>query len=294
MFLYRSQPKNKTDINIINLETKRVVTRRILETQKKFNDRGLTRDDIIAVMSDASILDAMITLMGYQNILVVTSFDKTNYPDRMREPNMRPIKSAGDHMLPIVHKVNESAGRMFVTKPRSADNYYTRLYDEFDIAQVEVDDNFMLDTNFKIHDRIVGNKLKFDAVVLLGSESMKRGKFNMKTIGHKFEKYANITNTSIARMATYDLIDVYRNDLRKLSGNRLNIDDVTDRLVDIINTPKKVYDSDPSWISEDFIDDGNTIVRTKHRLMYRRLGENIRNMNDYFRVYRWPDFRGRI
>ena len=168
MLLYRSQPKNVTESNIINLETKRVLKRRVIDTQPKYNNKRITNEDVIALMIDGSVLDGMLTLSGYQNILVVTSFDDKTY-EKLRDRNYRPIKSAGDHMLPIVHKVNESEGNLYVTKVRNSENYYTKLYDEFSIPFVEVDSYFRIDTDFKMKTNV-----KFDAVVLLGSESHKK------------------------------------------------------------------------------------------------------------------------
>ena len=51
----------------------------------------------------------MLTFSGYDNILVVTSFEDKDY-ERLRDRTQRPVKSAGDHMFPIVHSLNGSAG----------------------------------------------------------------------------------------------------------------------------------------------------------------------------------------
>ena len=291
MILYRSQPRSYDTNNIINLETKRNLVNRILETESKFNDRGLVRDDIISMMSDATVLDGLLCLSAYQTILVVTSFSKHNYPDRMRDTMYRPIKSAGDHMLPIVHAMNESLSEMYVTQADDVDNYYTKLYDEFDIPYVTVDDYFRLDNDFKPR-KLMRTRLKngenfsgtrtgkdviFDAVVLLGCESMLRGKHKVEDIRKKFQPYCT---------DHFDLIDVYRGDFRKITGKSANIDTIVNKFINVVNTPKKVYDSKSLYDTKQFDIRYVDVVRTKYQLMYERLGKNIKNVNDYFRVYK--------
>lgn len=291
MILYRSQPRSYDTNNIINLETKRNLVNRILETESKFNDRGLVRDDIISMMSDATVLDGLLCLSAYQTILVVTSFSKHNYPDRMRDTMYRPIKSAGDHMLPIVHAMNESLPEMYVTQATDVDNYYTKLYKEFNIPYITVDDYFRLDNDFKPRKIMktryengeeyeygqIGKGVIFDAVVLLGSESMLRGKHKVEDIRKKFQPYC---------ADHFDLIDVYRGNFRKITGKSANIDTVVNKFIQIINTPKKVYDSKDLYDTRQFDIRYVDVVRTKYKLMYTRLGQNIKNVNDYFKVYK--------
>jgi hypothetical protein len=281
MILYRSQPKSYDTNNIINLETKRNFVNRILETESKFNDRGLVRDDIISMMSDATVIDGLLCLSAYQTILVVTSFSKHNYPDRMRDTLYRPIKSAGDHMLPIVHAMNESLPEMYVTQ---AD-------DEFNIPYVTVDDYFRLDNDFKprkfmktrfengeeFEGTKTGKGVVFDAVVLLGCESMLRGKHKAEDIRKKFQPYCT---------DNFDLIDIYRGDFRKITGKSANIDTIVNKFINVVNTPKKVYDSKSLYDTKQFDIRYVDVVRTKYQLMYERLGKNIKNVNDYFRVYK--------
>jgi hypothetical protein len=269
MFLYRSQPKNVTDSNIINLETKRVLKRRVIETQSRYNNKRITNEDVVALMTDGSVLDGMLTLSGYQNILVVTSFENNTY-DRLRDRNYRPIKSAGDHMLPIVHKTNESEGNIYVTKVRNSENYYAKLYEEFDIPFVDVDSCFRIDQDFKIK-----TDVKFDAVVLLGCESYKKGKFNKSDIKAKFAKYCT---------DDFDLIDVYRGDRRNIIGGTKSIDTQLSRMIETVNTPRKVYDVKDRIVTRDF-DEEFGDVYMKQKLAYLRLGLNIEYMNEYYKVF---------
>ena len=269
MLLYRSQPKNVTESNIINLETKRVLKRRVIDTQPKYNNKRITNEDVIALMIDGSVLDGMLTLSGYQNILVVTSFDDKTY-EKLRDRNYRPIKSAGDHMLPIVHKVNESEGNLYVTKVRNSENYYTKLYDEFSIPFVEVDSYFRIDTDFKMKTNV-----KFDAVVLLGSESHKKGKFSKSDIKSKFAKYCT---------DDFDLIDVYRGDRRKITGGTQSIDTQLNRMIEIVNTPRKIYNVKDRINMADFsVELGD--VYMKQKLAYLRLALNIETINEYYKVF---------
>ena len=260
MLLYRTQPKNATDFNIINLTTKENMWREI----------SGNREDITTLITDGSVVDGMLTLSGYQNILVVTSFESSDYTGKLRDYRYRPIKSAGDHMLPLVHKFNESEGNLYVTKVRNSKNFYTDLYDRFDIASVDVDSYFRLDGDLKMK-----TDVKFDAVVLLGSESYKKGKFNASEVKKKFAKYC---------VNDFDLIDVYRNDRRTLKGGTKSIDTQRDTMIELVNTPDKLYDA-RTGINRRYFDEAFGDVFMRHKLMYLRLANNLATMNEYYKVF---------
>lgn len=269
MLLYRTQPKSVTTSNIINLKTKEDLLNSIGDVQSKFGSKSIHANDITTLLTDGCVVDGMLTLSGYQNILVVTSFENGMY-DRLRDNRYRAIKSAGDHMMPIIHKVNGSEGNIYVTKVRNSENYYEKLYQEFDIPFVEVDSYFRLDGDFKI-----STSVKFDAVVLLGCESFKRGKFSASDIKKKFARYC---------VEGFDLIDVYRNDRRKITGGTKSIDTQLSKMIENVNTPKKVYDVNTKVNERDF-DEEFGDVYMKHKLMYRRLALNIETMKQYYRVF---------
>ena len=270
MLLYRTQPKNVTDSNIINLETKKQLLRSVREVVRRHGNRYMQDTDVMSLMVDGCIVDGMLTLSGYQNILVVTSFEDGSYTDRLRDRRYRPIKSAGDHMLPIIHKVNESEGNIYVTKARNSENYYTKLYDEFGIQSIEVDSYFRLEEDFKTR-----TDVKFDAVVLLGSESYKKGKFSSKDIRAKFAKYCT---------EDFDLIDVYRSDRRKITGGTKSIDTQRNRMVENVNTPRKLYDANTGINRDNFNEDVRDVFM-REKLMYIRLANNLETMNEYYRVF---------
>lgn len=235
------------------------------------------REDLTSLITDASVIDGMLTLSGYQNILVVTSFESKDYTGKLRDRRYRPIKSAGDHMLPIVHKFNESAGNIYVTKVRNSENYYTELYERFNIPSVDVDSYFKLDGDFKIKTNV-----KFDAVVLLGSESYKQGKFNASDVKKKFARYC---------VDDFDLIDVYRASAncgpnrRKLKGGTKSIDTQRNTLIEAVNTPHKVFDQNTGINWRQFFNLEKGSIYTRQKLMYMRLGSNLATLKEYYRVF---------
>ena len=89
MLLYKTQPKGIDTNNLINLDTKT----KLMESLGKisvFNNKNVTRQDFVPLITDASIIDGMIVSGGYSNILVVTSFEDSNY-ERLRDRNYRPL-----------------------------------------------------------------------------------------------------------------------------------------------------------------------------------------------------------
>lgn len=265
MFLYISQPRSTTKNNIINFASKN----RILESFENlglsyFKGKQVRGTDLITLFSDGVVLDGMLTLTGYQNILVVTSFMDNNY-DRLRDRNYRPVKSAGDHTLPIVHKFNESVGNMYVTKVKNDDSYFAQIYDKIGIPSVIMNSPFRIDGDLKLK-----TDVKFDAVVLLGCESYKQGNFSVKEVKNKFAKYCT---------EDFDLIDVYRGDRRKLKGRTKSIETQKTKFIEVINTPKKIYDHNTR------IDMSKSWHFMRQRLMYLRLSLNIEKMNEYYRKY---------
>jgi len=198
MILYRTQPRNSEQNTIVDLKTKETMMSTIRDGIPKFNGRVTKFSDITTLLTDASLVDGMLATSGYQNILVVTSFESNQYT-QLRDRNYRPIKSAGDHLLPIVHSVNETHGNIYVAEPKMG-SIFTPLYEKYDINIIPVDSCFKIDSTFKIK-----TDVKFDAVVLLGSESLQNGKFSATDVKAKFAKYCT---------EDFDLIDVYRGDTK--------------------------------------------------------------------------------
>lgn len=266
MLLYRTQPRNATQNNIIHAMTKKELMND-LGLISSINNKSLEYADFVTLVTDASIVDGLITCGGYSNILVVTSFDDKDY-ERIRDRNYRPVLSAGDHLLPIVHSKNESFGNMYVTVTKNADNYMKPIYDKYEVNTIETDYYFKLDTDFKIKTDVT-----FDCVVLLGSESNKKGKYKISDIKKKFAKYC---------IPNFDLIDVYRNvkEDRKITGGTQDISNHVERMIECVNTPNKVYDRTTRVVPE-----AGYMKNMRNQLMYYRLALNLEKVNEYYKVY---------
>jgi hypothetical protein len=78
MLLYRTQPKNSTQNSIIHALTKKELMSD-LGLISRFKNKKLKQADLIPLVTDASIIDGLITCGGYSNILVVTSFEDKHY-----------------------------------------------------------------------------------------------------------------------------------------------------------------------------------------------------------------------
>lgn len=271
MLLYRTQPRDDINSNIINLSKKERLIDSVVDL--RFKRRKITSNDAITLLTDASVIDGLITSAGYQNILVVTSFEDKNY-GALRDRIYRPINSAGDHYLPIVHKVNESAGNMVVTMTKNGDNYLKPLYEKYDIPTIESESYFRIDQDFRIK-----TDIKFDCVVLLGCEASKKGTHGINAIKKRFSEFCT---------PDFDLIDVYRyqNKDRRINGTIQDISSHVERMVECVNTPKRVFNKKKRIIRSD-----ESKVFTfyklfpKQQLLYYRLVLNLENINKYYKVY---------
>lgn len=282
MLLYRTQPKTPSENNLYNLSNKIDVIDTISSDLKTFKGSPLESEEWTTLITDASIIDALLVDAGYNNILVVTSFEDALY-DRIRDRNYRPVKSAGDHLLPVIHKLNESSGNIYVTKTPHENNWFTQLYNNNEVNFVESETIFRVDGELRLNTNI-----KFDAVVLLGSESLKQGKFNAKDVKKKFEKYCT---------DKFDLIDIYRNNRREIKGSTKSIDKHVNRFIVSVNTPAKVYDNVTRINLKNFEeynvgkkqvsphDRKKALVSHKQKLLYYRLALNIEHINEYYRVF---------
>jgi len=267
MILYRTQPRTSEQNTIVDLETKETMMSTIRDGIPKFNGRVTKFSDITTLLTDASLVDGMLATSGYQNILVVTSFENNQYT-QLRDRNYRPIKSAGDHLLPIVHSVNETHGNIYVAEPKMG-SIFTPLYEKYDINIIPVDSCFKIDSTFKIK-----TDVKFDAVVLLGSESLQNGKFSATDVKAKFAKYCT---------EDFDMIDVYRGDTktRNLKGGSKNKEQSINRLIECVNTPTRIYEV-KERITPNFL---GKIRNHRDRLVYFRLAINLETINEWYKVY---------
>mgnify|MGYP001029108263 FL=1 len=188
MLLYRTQPMGYVDGKFKSVITNLSRKQEIMEVCKRHI--SCSNRKLVDMITDASLVDAMLLTGDYKNILVVTSSNPTH--------------SDGDHLLPVIHKYNNAVGKITVTTPKLKENIYGGLYEELGIDIVESDAFYMLGEK-KV--RLKHDGEPFDAVVLLGTESLTNGKHNLKDIKSVFAPYC---------VEGFDLIDVYRGSDRNL------------------------------------------------------------------------------
>ena len=191
MIRYRTQPMGYVDGEftsvINNYQRKKDILANIREYLKAPKD-----DDIVDMITDASIMSAMILTGDYKNVLVVTSSNPTH--------------SEGDHLIPAIHKFNYGVGKMSVTTPKRLENRFGGLYEDLDVDIVEVDSFYHLGQD-KV--RMNHDGEPFDAVVLLGNESLTNSKHKLHEIKSVFSPHCT---------EVFDLIDIYRGSDRTLQG----------------------------------------------------------------------------
>ena len=267
MILYKTQPKSSDENTVINLSTKEKILNDVRDCIPNFKGRTVKFNDVTSLVTDASLVDGMIASGGYQNILVVPSFENGDYV-RLRDRQYRPVRSAGDHLLPIVHALNETQGNLYVAQPKIG-NIFNELYEKYDVSLIHVDSWFRVDSSFDIN---IDERMKFDCVVLLGNEGYKRGKFNAQAVKKKFARYCT---------PEFDMIDVYRGNLRELTGGSKPLDNHIANLTNAINTPTIISTPNRKY-TWDFLE---ALERDKHRFLYRRLLLTVETIKEWYKVY---------
>jgi hypothetical protein len=236
MIRYRTQPMGYVDGEftsvINNYQRKKDILANIREYLKAPKD-----DDIVDMITDASIMSAMILTGDYKNVLVVTSSNPTH--------------SEGDHLIPAIHKFNYGVGKMSVTTPKRLENRFGGLYEDLDVDIVEVDSFYHLGQD-KV--RINHDGEPFDAVVLLGNESLTNSKHKLHEIKAVFSPHCT---------EVFDLIDIYRGSDRTLQGGILPRENV--QLVSNI------------ILNED-------MSRQKETYKYQRVFHNIESIEQIYKV----------
>ena len=262
MFLYKTQPRTPTHNSIINLDTKERLLKMLMDN---INHRDNKHGDMSTLVTDASVVDALLSQQGYQNILVLPS----KIDGRLRDTKYRPIGSAGDHLLPVIHETMESEGKMYVALPE--EHVYRKAYEASGVSIIEVDNFYKLGGHlprFK-------SDVKFDAVVLLGTAGESGdGKYQVNDIKKKLVKHCT---------EDFDLIDLYRSGQRQLKGKEKDLPttEQVHRFVSCVNTPRKIYHSLTMVMPLRLLNNR----KRKENLIYFRLGENIQNVNKYYRVF---------
>jgi len=236
MIRYRTQPMGYVDGEftsvINNYQRKKDILANIREYLKAPKD-----DDIVDMITDASIMSAMILTGDYKNVLVVTSSNPTH--------------SEGDHLIPAIHKFNYGVGKMSVTTPKRLENRFGGLYEDLDVDIVEVDSFYHLGQD-KV--RMNHDGEPFDAVVLLGNESLTNSKHKLHEIKSVFSPHCT---------EVFDLIDIYRGSDRTLQGGILPRENV--QLVSNI------------ILNED-------MSRQKETDKYQRVFHNIESIEQIYKV----------
>jgi hypothetical protein len=217
---------------INNYQRKKDILANIREYLKAPKD-----DDIVDMITDASIMSAMILTGDYKNVLVVTSSNPTH--------------SEGDHLIPAIHKFNYGVGKMSVTTPKRLENRFGGLYEDLDVDIVEVDSFYHLGQD-KV--RMNHDGEPFDAVVLLGNESLTNSKHKLHEIKAVFSPHCT---------EVFDLIDIYRGSDRTLQGGILPRENV--QLVSNI------------ILNED-------MSRQKETYKYQRVFHNIESIEQIYKV----------
>lgn len=256
MFLVKQQPRGydpdtKTTFgSFYSVASKIDIFIKMRDNLKEITKRDYGFNGIASLMSDGAIIDGVVSVNGYQNILVVTSFEDSLYPRLITDES--PTMSSGDHMFPIIHKLNESDGNLYVTQVKNSNSAYQKLYDTYGVQSIRSESVFRLDQPFKLN-----TDIKFDAVVILGSEA--KGKHSINAVKEKFSKYCT---------DTFDLIDVYRGNSRIITGRSKSSKSSFDRMSSIM--------LDLNWtLSAD---------RTKPYHNFRKTIEQVRS-NEIYKVY---------
>lgn len=264
MLLYKTQPQSDTQNTIINLALKEKLVRSLAV---KFRGQRIEYNDAVTLLTDAGIIDGLITQCGYMNILVLPSFVDDEYK-KLRDRNYRPINSAGDHLLPIVHMANESKGKMTVALPKNQKTYLRGLYETWGVNVVESESLFKIDQDFRVN-----TKETYDCVVLLGCGATQKGKFKIEDVKKRLRKYT---------IPNFTLIDVYRNvpAVRTITGGTEDISTRVERMIECVNTPNKVYDKTTRINPK-----ADYMLFARQKLMMYRLALNLEKVNEYYRVY---------
>jgi len=222
MLLFKGHPesvgKTQRKYKAIPMAKKQEIVEQLREGMHGYRGYEMRGREITGLFMDAVQIHAFLTLMNYKRILVVTSYEDSKY-GALTQRNFFPIGHAGDHMLPLVHHFNESDAKMYVTKVKNGDSIFSQLYDKFEIPSVNVDSYYTLGSKFKTKTNV-----KFDAVVLLGSNGTKKGSYQANKIKEEFAPYCK---------EDFDLIDIYRgfantsgSPHRSLKGNEVKVDEM--------------------------------------------------------------------
>lgn len=201
MFLVKHQPKGY-DINgnlmsnYISRPFKEVFLEGMSNEIRDFFHTNLDRKKIIQLFTDGSILDSMLVTSAYYNILFVPTY---KIGDTIGDSSL-----VGYHFAPMVHQRNNSAGKCYIVSTPSP---FSQLYESAGLEVVKINNEYFIDTK-KLK---LSTDIKFDAVVLIGCESVTSGKHNVSYVKNMFAPYCT---------EDFSLIDLYNGKNRTLQPNK--------------------------------------------------------------------------
>ena len=111
MLLFKGHPesvgKTQRKYKAIPMAKKQEIVEQLREGMHGYRGYEMRGREITGLFMDAVQIHAMLTLMNYKRILVVTSYEDSKYGALTRK-DFFPIGHAGDLMLPLVHHFNDS------------------------------------------------------------------------------------------------------------------------------------------------------------------------------------------
>ena len=247
-------------------------TLRMEKTDQQVNSRALT-----SMMLGGAIYDAFVAIRGYKNVLVVPSWTdkpsdrKVNILTTNHENGYLPYGGSGVHCFPLVHKYNETDGKLTVATVHNGQSFFEFLYKQFattcDTLNIaRTDDNYILGMdNYKVKGI---PEEKFDAVILLDVPHYKNEKFKASEIKKDF-----------AHMCTEGFELVQFNSSEKLGDRIIGRKDILETIQQIINT------CTPDELKKEIIDVVGTKELRLRTVEHQAFKQQINNLISKIRVH---------
>ena len=233
MFLNQYQPfayDSKGNIRSNYLESlwKTNTFETLEENVKKVYKSRLTGKEIAYLSTEASILDTLMIMKKFENVLIVSTYDNENV--RLTTEEYTPVRSYGHHFLPIIHKLNGSEYGLYVANTNTSENMFTKLYDVYGVNKINISDGYVLD-NDKVK---IDSSVKFDAIILINAKSMKKGKYQAKNVKKAFAPYGT---------EDFVLIDLFGGSERTLQPTKNTTEDTFSKIASIHRSNDKFYNN---------------------------------------------------
>jgi len=231
MFLNQYQPfgydlKGNIRSNYLESLWKTNTFETLEENVKNVYKSRLTGTELMYLSTEASILDTLMIIEKFKNVLLVPTYDNKNV--RLTNEEYTPVGSYGHHFLPIIHKLNGSEYGLYVTDNNTSENMFTKLYDVYDVDKIDISDGYALDNN-KVK---IDTDVKFDAVILINAKGMKKGKYQAKNVKKAFTPYGT---------EDFVLIDLFAGSERTLQPTKNTTEDTFSKIASIHRSDDKFY-----------------------------------------------------